>query len=315
MIDINTNEDIKINITIECSSVSATYASIVDEVYDELMWSYHHGGEYNNDLENSLLQLLVDDELIQTVNSWAPMMKMMGGDETDKLIEVLTSDLQKALSTKSSFAIGRLHQSLMQFIENDDTGDGFGMSIIHLNPSTKEAIKTYIVSKLNASPLKRIIPLIIKLMNAMKRYLDNLTINNINENERTRLTQIISTFEDLNEDNIDKLNEHQVMTIHNIKPKAMEILFNNNSNTSNEAVQYLPTIPLESFQDMCILDTYATKFSELLLLDVVNIGSILGVRISKYDAVSGAVLISQLIDSGFGYVISSSKLMALLRYY
>ena len=48
-------------------------------------------------------------------------------------------------------------------------------------------------------------------------------------------------------------------------------------------MSYLPSIPLEAFQDASKLDDHATKFSELLLLDIVNVGSILGVKISKHD--------------------------------
>jgi hypothetical protein len=151
---------------------------MVDIVYDELIWSYHHyGGEYNNELEYSLLQLLIEvnEDLIQTVSSWEPMMKMIGSDDdTSKMINVLTSDIQKALETKSTFAIGRLHQSLMQFIENDDNGDGYGMSmsIMRLKNTTKDTIKNYIVKKINASPIHRIRSLIKELIVHMKHYLN-----------------------------------------------------------------------------------------------------------------------------------------------
>ena len=180
IIDINTTNELTINGTINCLSIPSIYAYMVDIVYDELIWSYHHdGGDFNSELEYSLLQLLVEvnEDLIQTVSSWAPMMKMIGGDDdTTKMIDVLSSDIQKALETKSIFAIGRLHQSLMQFIENDDTGDGYGMSmsIMRLNNTTKETIKNYIVKKINASTisLQRIRSLIRELIQHMKHYLN-----------------------------------------------------------------------------------------------------------------------------------------------
>jgi hypothetical protein len=60
---------------------------------------------------------------------------MMGGaaQETDKMLETITKDVMLALRDHSAFAVGRLHQTLLQLI---DLNDGAGINefiCIHKN--------------------------------------------------------------------------------------------------------------------------------------------------------------------------------------
>jgi hypothetical protein len=64
------------NGTVFCTSSTFEYATALDEGFDLLYWGWGYGGKWNEDLENSLLELLVavSDDLEAAIRSWQPMM-------------------------------------------------------------------------------------------------------------------------------------------------------------------------------------------------------------------------------------------------
>ena len=140
-----------------CAS-SCTYEFLkdCDDIFDVLTngWNLNSNSNSNSnkddmiskwtsELENSLLELLVcsNDELQETLKSWKRMMSMMRGlgDETDNLCEMIIEDITKALSQQSSYAVGRLHQNLIQMV---DSGGGF----LNLPPTFVRAVHNFLVS-------------------------------------------------------------------------------------------------------------------------------------------------------------------------
>jgi hypothetical protein len=61
---------------------------------------------------------------------------------------------------------------------------------------------------------------------------------------------------------------------------------------------YLPTIPLDSFQNPGALDHLASTLSQRLVFDAINIGSMLGTTMSAANAAISAAMISSLLDAG-----------------
>jgi hypothetical protein len=63
-----------------CTSDTYEFARAVDTFFDEIYWGWGYGGMWTDELESSLLELLVGvtEELAQAVASWQPMMRMIG---------------------------------------------------------------------------------------------------------------------------------------------------------------------------------------------------------------------------------------------
>ena len=68
---------------------------------------------------------------------------------------------------------------------------------------------------------------------------------------------------------------------------------------------FLPCLPLTALVDSSILDQYADLYCETLLMDVFNVGSMLGLSLASCSASLGAHYILQLLRSGFAYVVGS----------
>jgi hypothetical protein len=110
---------------------------------------------------------------------------------------------------------------------------------------------------------------------------------------------------------------------------------NTNLNQKGCAIEYLPNIPINAFENQTLkneknennyenytenesleknldLDFFMRKFSENLVFDAINIGSLFGMKIGPPDVSAGAAMISSLLNAGFTYVVSNGKLLALL---
>ena len=150
------NDSISCEGYIFVSSCTYEFLKDCDDIFDVLTngWNLNTNSSNNsnkddmiskwtNELENSLLELLVcaNDELQQTLNSWKRMMSMMRGlgEETDNLCEMIREDITKALSQQSSYAVGRLHQNLLQLV---DSGGGF----LNLPDTFVRAVHNFLVS-------------------------------------------------------------------------------------------------------------------------------------------------------------------------
>jgi hypothetical protein len=103
-----------------------------------------------------------------------------------------------------------------------------------------------------------------------------------------------------------------------LQPNPMESLTSQNSVNptvpgQRRVAQYLPVLPTEALDNVASLDSYATYYSETLLHDVLNVGSMLGASLIGQTAEYGADLITCLLNSGIAYVASSGKIMGLFN--
>lgn len=130
------------------SSSAFDCALAVDNIFDCMYWGWASGGVWTDALEASLLELVVgvSDELETAVRSWQPMLTFIGGaaQETNKMIDVIRKDVELALREHSAYAIGRLHQSLIQLKENG--------TMLNIPQPFYAAIDAFISAKMEASP-------------------------------------------------------------------------------------------------------------------------------------------------------------------
>ena len=108
-----------------------------------------------------------------------------------------------------------------------------------------------------------------------------------------------------------------------LRPQGMELLMGGSSdfdvNTAPQKVVFMPVIPLHIFSGNNTntqknLDILASYYSESLVMDAMNLGNVLGTKISTSDPQTGSYYIQQLLYSGFAYVIGNDgKLLPLLN--
>eukprot|EP00596_Hydrurales_sp_CCMP1899_P007226 CAMPEP_0119036188 /NCGR_PEP_ID=MMETSP1177-20130426/3713_1 /TAXON_ID=2985 /ORGANISM="Ochromonas sp, Strain CCMP1899" /LENGTH=190 /DNA_ID=CAMNT_0006995629 /DNA_START=202 /DNA_END=771 /DNA_ORIENTATION=+ len=122
-------------------------------------------------------------------------MAMMGGaaQETEKLLETVTKDIMLALRDHSAYAIGRLHQTLLQLIDlNEGAGQsqGFSMkSMMNIPESFSRATETFLKAKMNSSPYLILYDHLEKLAQSVPGYLSGLPISA--DKERTKLNRFL----------------------------------------------------------------------------------------------------------------------------
>lgn len=97
------------------------YCIALDGMFDVLHWGWL---TWTSQLEDSLLELLVsvDDDLTLVVSNFRSMMSSMGSmgsgaDDIQQMLDTVKTDLRGALCDRSAYAVGRLHQTLAQFVE------------------------------------------------------------------------------------------------------------------------------------------------------------------------------------------------------
>lgn len=150
-IDDSTAKVIEAKGQILCSSLLYDFLSSSDDLLEEFVWGWSYGGLFTDALESSLLELLIanNDELEATVRSWKPMMSAFNGmeQETSRLVDMIRSDLSVALTlkNKAGYAIGRLHQNLLQLM---DSGNG----LLGLPQIFTDACKSFLMLKLTTAP-------------------------------------------------------------------------------------------------------------------------------------------------------------------
>lgn len=139
--------------TVLVTSAVHRYAAALDCMFDRLYWGWE--GHWDQSLENAVLQLLVavDDDLVGMVRSWVNMMSsagsMMrdGASDMQRLLDSVISDVQKAMNEHSTYAVGRLHQTLVQFV---DAKDSMSM-MMRIPEGFTHAINDFMQAKLEAS--------------------------------------------------------------------------------------------------------------------------------------------------------------------
>lgn len=141
--------DTHLSVTNNVLVISSVYecALAIDDLLDCVYWGWGSEGKWTQELENSLLELVigVSDELETAVRSWRPMMSFVGGavQETTKMVDVIRSDIEKALTEHAPSSIGRLHQTLVQL------QDGSG-SMMGIPQAFMTAISAFIRAKVSA---------------------------------------------------------------------------------------------------------------------------------------------------------------------
>ena len=136
------------------SSAVYSYCMAVDSVLDRLHWGWE--GQWTMELEGAILELLVaiDSELVPLVIRLNEMMTgLMGseyGKELETLLSVIHEDMAKALTSHCAYAVGRLHQTLLQLREMNSSGTSTLMSI---SDTLMGAIDNFIRIKVQSSPM------------------------------------------------------------------------------------------------------------------------------------------------------------------
>lgn len=182
-----TNVHIKCHRNLKCAEISSVpqdlhyqqrvlitspifrYASALDCMYDRLYFGWE--GKWTNELESSLFELLVavDDDLVSMVKSWVGMLGAVtasGADDMNHMLQCVTKDVQDALNNHSAQAIGRLHQTLVQFT---DTGS-MSMSMMQVPEVFVRATNDFMQAKLTASEPTAMMRDLSKLVRTIKIY-------------------------------------------------------------------------------------------------------------------------------------------------
>lgn len=99
-----------------------------------------------------------------------------------------------------------------------------------------------------------------------------------------------------------------------LKPSGMDLMADLSYQKWNSyKIDHLPFIPEQALQDSTLLHQTAHNFCETLLMDAIQLQSIMGYTMTPTTVPQTASLICALLDAGFAYVASDSgKLMALL---
>jgi len=124
------------------------FAAALDAMFDRLYWGWE--GLWSDALESALFELLVavDDDLVEMVKSWVAMLSVTGGaDDMHHMLQCVTLDVQNALNSHSAQAIGRLHQTLVQFTDTNS----MSMTMMRVPEVFVRATNAFIQAKMDAS--------------------------------------------------------------------------------------------------------------------------------------------------------------------
>jgi hypothetical protein len=135
------------------TSATYRYVAALDAFYDQMYWGWE--GNWTEELEIALLELVVavDEDLTVIVHSMTSMMSAMQGaasssvTEMKHLLDSVVSDVRNALTNHSTYAVGRLQQTRVQFGEMQGSMGAF----MRIPPSFTRAINAFILAKLAAS--------------------------------------------------------------------------------------------------------------------------------------------------------------------
>jgi hypothetical protein len=334
-----------------CMSSVYNYVWAADGLTDYVYWGWGASSTptWTDDFESSLLELLVyvNDELEVTIQSWRPMMALMmnsGMDnETTKMVDVIRRDIQSALTNthnNKAYAIGRLHQTLSQLLDG-------GGNLLQLPNVFVRAANQFVEQKLKCSPREKLLELLQQSVKSAAEYVNDLDRSSsqyYRMMEFLRSLGIVSpetlaafvAVEPTSADNaLQKIPDSQILAaFKHLQPNPMEFMaaatFTPNSRAhSAVSAQYLPVLPLGAIGwsphnnntsngvdvsgGVQSLDAYADYYCEVLLHDVIQIGSMLGTSLANHTVQQGAQLLMSLMNSGISYVGSSGKVMGLLN--
>lgn len=157
------------------SSAVYSYCMSLDRLLDRIFNGWE--GNWDSELEAAVLELLVavDNDLVPVVIQMSDMMggMMSGGTEKEmeSMLSVIQEDVSAALTSHSAYAIGRLHQTLLQLNEMESGPMG---SMITMPSSLLHAMENFYQIKIKVSPQnilsRELNSLVCKEFNTSKTY-------------------------------------------------------------------------------------------------------------------------------------------------
>eukprot|EP01032_Pedospumella_encystans_P020416 gene20416-23189_t len=323
-------QDLQYQQRVLITSPTFRYASALDCMYDRLYFGWE--GKWTNELESSLFELLVavDDDLVSMVKSWVGMLGAVtasGADDMNHMLQCVTKDVQDALNNHSAQAIGRLHQTLVQFT---DTGS-MSMSMMQVPEVFVRATNDFMQAKLTASEPTAMLRDLTKLVTAAEGYLEELT--STQQAPPTSVTNMIQcakvcigvytanctnaaadSLAAAGSDSLPLVTLELAQLIYNLKPQGMNMITKSSiSNWSPHKIDVTPMLPLECIANPFRLHSCMQQLSETLVMDAISIGSVMGYTLNDNNVAESAAIIASLMEVGIAYVTSESgKLMGLL---
>jgi hypothetical protein len=148
--EIHTTNPVFTHSIIYTTSPLYSYCMYLDSVLDRLIWGWN--GVWTEALEHSLLTLLiaVDDDLVSVITRMSSMYAAMGERSTDldTMLSTLRESLRLSLTKRSPYAMGQLHQTLLQFLEMAESGMS---SMMAIPQSFVDAIQMFLTCKIASS--------------------------------------------------------------------------------------------------------------------------------------------------------------------
>eukprot|EP01035_Chromulina_nebulosa_P033849 gene33849-45344_t len=274
-----------------CTSPVYAYVSFLDEALDLLYWGWVGG--WTEELESTLVELLVavNDEFVEFIRGLTSLISMMGStagqDDLSQTLQMVRSDLQKALSERSVLAVGRLHQTLTQFLDMEAS---FG-SMMSFPMEFTRAVRSFIAAKVHSSPQEPLLEKLTALREAASALSDVVQQSNTgNVSEISRLQRFCSAMDNAVGNSLISappssgegsliVTSDIIHALANLVPRDQMFGSASSSSTiedwNSHTVSYLPVIPMEYLQDSRKLNIYAMQLSQTLLMETINIGSML----------------------------------------
>lgn len=297
-------------------SPTYSYCIAFDRLLDLLTWGRF---QWSEGLEASILRLLVSvhEDLTPLIAKMEVMFKAMMPDVAEDLHKVITcaiKDVQLACNeTHSQYAVGRLHQSLEQFLELQSQG----LSMIFSIPTTMTAaIKEFIVQKITATASQETLKqAVICLLESAIKYRELLGRfgGDLFTSEIERLSNLIKHFQ-VKDQSAWLCDESDYIQLSNSKPQAAQTFLQRDGSSMHTPhsgvlknhLKHMPALPLEVIQSPDLLNREVASLSQTLFGEIVQIGSLLGYSLQSRDIERSAGIINALLSAGLAYVTSET---------
>ena len=299
----------------------------LEGMYDRLFWTWDPSW-WGEELESALCTLLVaiEEDLHAFLGSMAPMLRAFdsGGGELAQMqamYEMASSDAAKALASRDGAAIGRLHQTLYQFLD-------FGEMRAMLPPSFMSAIERF--DRLRCEKLLgggQLRPQLEALAQAIPRYVATMQ-QQLAHPTRGSLARLELLAQKLGSHLGDEATQLESSCLWGLFGGVLEakpaLLVPGAGSVGSGghalALQHLPVIPLEAVAagGEALLDAHVVAFNECLVRDACCLGSpLMGYSLAPDGASeeridSDACMLTRLLHAGFGYVTQGVRCLPIL---
>eukprot|EP00468_Gymnochlora_sp_CCMP2014_P005846 CAMPEP_0167754148 /NCGR_PEP_ID=MMETSP0110_2-20121227/8108_1 /TAXON_ID=629695 /ORGANISM="Gymnochlora sp., Strain CCMP2014" /LENGTH=852 /DNA_ID=CAMNT_0007639993 /DNA_START=72 /DNA_END=2631 /DNA_ORIENTATION=+ len=272
------------------------YCSALDRLYDQLFWSWE--GKWHEEIEHSLLQLVIEieDNLKKFLNSMEQTLSSFGhGSDTKMMITNLQDNMGDAMTNHDKTAVGRLHQSVYQFLE---------MGILPLPASFREALAHFERVKFKHSNQAKVKSSLLEVQRALARHATQAA-KDMGQQDHY-VTTLLNTQKML--DSMLAQNKINLSLMWELRPKPLMSLFASLQGVkivnARSKVNYLPSLTLEEvIAGGKALDEKVSLYGESLLGDALMVQSLLGYSVGKNIA-QDRKMIMNLLHAGFGYLTS-----------